>query len=207
MPDQKAYSFCISPDFPVKTNPTFLPDEILTSVIPLFTIRHPALVVESWYRAESRALCVDLSDQSWKSLAGYGLILELYDWFLERCPERMAINRGHGPFYPLVIEADDILEDGQAIAKLCQLCNMDPKLVPLEWETRELPEDSWTSSYVRGLWTSTSIDKSRSGKGLDLEQKFQEWRHEFGLDTAEYLMKYTKRELESYFYLRQRRIR
>lgn len=199
-------SFCIMAGITTKTNPTFLPDYILTSVIPIFTIRHPALVVESWYRTESRALEPHTSAKIWRFLPSYDFLREVYDWFLQRCPEQMQGNRGQGPFHPIIIEADDILEENQTIEKLCKLINMESALVPSEWDVQELPTDAYIRSYVQGLFTSTSIDKSKSGKGLDLQHKYQDWRDEFGTETADYLITLTERDLANYFYLREKRL-
>lgn len=204
--DETVNSFCVAAGAGAKTNPTFLPDEILTSVIPLFIIRHPALVVESWYRTESRALTLDLSSKSWQTLVGYDFLREVYDWLHERCPEQMGAYKGKGPFRPLVIEADDIIEDGRAITKLCTLINMDPSLVPSEWEAQELPKNDWSRSYVQGLFNSTAIDKSKSAKDLKLEERYQKWRDEFGTEVAEHLIKCTEMDLANYYYLKERKL-
>lgn len=137
---------------------------------------------------------------------GYDFLREVYDWFSERCPQQMGAYKGSGPFRPLIIEADDIIEDGRAITKLCTLINMDPSLVPSEWEAQELPKNDWSRSYVQGLFTSTAIDKSKSAKDLKLEERYQKWRDEFGTDVAEQLIKRTEMDLSHYYYLKERRL-
>lgn len=204
--DDRVHSFCIAAGAVAKTNPTFLPDDIFTSFIPVFTIRHPALVVESWYRAESRALNLDLSVQTWESNTGYSFLREVYDWFLQNCPDKIQkdANEGQGPFHPLIIDADDVLEDEQTIPRLCRLIHMDPSLVPSDWEAQELPTDAWTRSFLQGFLSSTCIDKSKSANGLDLEERYQIWREEFGDGIAQYLIKFTERDLAHYRYLKER---
>ncbi|KJZ69187.1 hypothetical protein HIM_11420 [Hirsutella minnesotensis 3608] len=207
--EQRAASeaFNIAPDHrsPMRTSPSFFPDAVLASFIPIFLIRHPALVIESWYKAESCVEPASIFVQTWAIPKGFELSRKLHDWYLARCPDRWERNVGPGPFHPIVVEADDILEQS-VIPKLCEMCNMDPRQVPSEWNTKARTNDRHLWAKMRGLWTSTRIDKSRTSKGLNMEDKYQQWKNEFGLAIADRFLEYVRNDMEDYLYLKARKV-
>lgn len=196
-----------------RTNPTFLPDDFLTSWLPIFLIRHPALVFESWYRAESRAGSVDLLDKSWAYITTFRYSRELYDWFVANdpnfmCREEKSAGIKH-PSKPIVIDADDIIEEG-SLNKLCELCNMHAPFIRYEWEVTRPLEDGRHSprclSYMSGLWSSTSIDKSKTSRGINMATKYNQWKEEFGTAVADALHTLVENAMLDYSYLKSKQI-
>lgn len=187
-----------------------LSDETLLSFIPIFQVRHPALVAESWYRAETRIGEVDLSQKFWEHIIDFGYSRRLYDWYITACAEKSNKSKNNGPYEPIIVDCDDILDGSTTINKLCKLCNLDPEQIEYQWDKREMTDDESTNaifkSYVCGLWNSTSIDKSKSGKNLDLEEKRQQWEVEFGKHVADWLYQFVENSMEDYVYLKDRKI-
>lgn len=185
-----------------KTNPTIFPDAYLKAWSPVFLIRHPALAFESWYRAESSARTIDLSDRSWAFFTSFQYSRQLHDWFLENAShdEPTAI--------PAVVEADDMLENPLTIVKLCDFLGMDPKYILNKWDTIKAPEGAGRRelSFMTTYWSSTTIDKSKTSHGLDLCSKRQLWKDEFGAKTANELWQLVEAAMPDYLYLKNRKI-
>ncbi|EFQ98482.1 hypothetical protein MGYG_01510 [Nannizzia gypsea CBS 118893] len=174
-----------------KTNPTFLPDEYLALWQPVFIIRHPALVVESWYRAETRVSPVNVRDRVWSYLS-FRYSRSLYDWYASNATasngtETAVDGKGASFLRPIVVEADDILS-GECLTKFCDACGMSAEHIKYEWEQIP-PEGQDVSvrhlSYLGGLWQSTGLDQSKSSKGLDMDVRYGKWKEEFGDSVAE----------------------
>ncbi|EGD96838.1 hypothetical protein TESG_04266 [Trichophyton tonsurans CBS 112818] len=195
-----------------KTNPTFFPDEYLLSWQPVFMIRHPALVVESWYRAETRVVPINVKDKVW-SYVTFWYSRSLYDWYVARATEsngtKSAAEGYSAPSpWPIVVDADDVLS-GECLAKLCSACGMSVEHIKVEWE--ELPLEAQDvskrhMSYMRDLWTSTGLDQSKSSKGLDMEVRYGKWKEEFGDSVAEDLYELFQKLMPDYEYLKRRKI-
>ncbi|KAK3191507.1 hypothetical protein K4F52_002322 [Lecanicillium sp. MT-2017a] len=193
-------------------NPTFFPDDLLTSWLPVFIIRHPALVFESWYRAEIRVRPTDISDKSFAYFTTFRYSRELYDWFLS--DEAASANQEDSfpttrQSEPIVIDADDVIEN-RSLEKLCELCNMDPSLIKFKWEVTSPPDDPNLcpvyKSYLSGLWMSTSVDPSKSSQGIDMAVKQRQWSEEFGSEVADALTQLVERALPDYNYLTSKKI-
>lgn len=162
-----------------KTDPTIFPDRSLKSFRPVFLIRHPGLTFESWYRAEKGGeRPVDIKDKSWSFYTSFQYSRQLYDWFVSNSTDQSSMT--------IVIEADDMLEDGSAIKTLCDLIGMDRQHIAWQWDVIQTP-DSATSrqlTYLSEYWGSTGIDSSKSSRRLDMAAKFTKWQDKFGLDVA-----------------------
>ena len=195
---EKAKASLCSP----RTNPTFLSDNFLASWIPLFLIRHPALSFESWYRAESRACYVDIKNRSWAFYTSYQYSRQLYDWYMSKRGSLQLAG------LPIIVDADDIMEQGPTINKLCELLNMNSQMVLYQWEITQPPSDTTyrKASFMSGLWNSTCIDSSRSARGIDLAAKHKEWQDSFGLITADKLRSLVEEAMPDYEYLKSRKV-
>ncbi|OAA53885.1 hypothetical protein ISF_08587 [Cordyceps fumosorosea ARSEF 2679] len=188
---------------PLRTNPTMLPDAYLLSFVPVFLIRHPALMVDSWWRTETRAGMPPDTSLSTRVLAhGLGLARQLHDWYDARhCP-----GGAGGTGVPIVVDADDVLE-GDAVHRLASTVGMDPKQVLQSWEAKStdglLPIHK---SYVQGIWESTGVDKSKSARRLDVRAKYKGWRETYGEETGEFMERLTESYMPDYEYLKSRRM-
>ncbi|KLO86355.1 uncharacterized protein LW93_11130 [Fusarium fujikuroi] len=183
----------------VKTNPTIFPDKFLLRWRPIFLIRHPALTFESWYRAESAARSIDLADRSWAFYTTYQYSRQLYDWFLFKVGE---------PSRPIVVDADDILDGSPTIKKLCNSLGMDEQHILYKWDTIKAPENAGCRElkFMSEYWNSTSIDSSKSSRGVNLDAVFGRWVEDFGAENAEKLKGLVHESMEDYNYLKGRKI-
>ncbi|KIL87155.1 hypothetical protein FAVG1_09709 [Fusarium avenaceum] len=183
-----------------KTNPTIFPDSFISSWRPIFLIRHPAMTFESWYRAESGARDVDLADKSWAFYTTYQYSRQMYDWYLSQGPAPGS--------EPIVIDADDILDKGPTIKRLCVLLGMDENRVLYDWDTIKAPEGAGCRElkFMSGYWNSTSVDSSKSSRGLDIKVARARWEKDFGAKAAEQLWHIVEDSMVDYNYLKSNKL-
>lgn len=191
------------------TNPTLLEDDFLASWQPVFLIRHPALVFESWYRAESQVAPIEIRDSVWSCFMTFRHHRQLYDWYASNGTKKgLEAPTSRTPI--VVIDADDIIDGESAMSKLCEMCNMDPQSICREWEAKEPAGTQALSarhlSFMNGFWQSTSIDKSKSSRGLDIAAKHAEWKDKFGVDVANVLLAKVEEAMVDYEYMWEKRI-
>ena len=183
-----------------KTNPTIFSDTFLRSWRPVFLIRHPAPTFESWYRAESGARHIDLSDKSWSFFTSFQYSRQLYDWFLSNSTDESSM--------PIVVEADDMLEKRSTIEKLCSSLGMDTRYIPNRWDVIQAPDKAGSRelSFMGDYWRSTSIDSSKSSRGLDMAAKYTKWQADFGSEVANELLIIVEKAIPDYNYLKSKKI-
>ncbi|KFY08125.1 hypothetical protein V492_06524 [Pseudogymnoascus sp. VKM F-4246] len=198
----------------ITTNPTFLPDEFLTSFLPIFLIRHPALTFESWYGAEIRTGATKVFDKSVAHFTSFRYCRQLYDWFASNDAGFAYRKEGSSnpayPSTPIIIDADDIIEE-RSLVKLCDLCNMDASFLRYKWDIERPPEeelklDHRLSTFMGALWASTSIDKSKTSRGIDMPVKYSQWKDEFGTVVADELYALVEGAMSDYTYLKDRKL-
>jgi hypothetical protein len=176
-------------------------------------IRHPALVFESWYIAESRVGPVDLLDKSWSVHTTFRYTRQVFDWFLSKsrdCTnERQEFSTICHYAKQIIIDADDVIEEN-CLQRLCVMCGMQPDHINYEWEATQPPSTSTHSdrhlSYMEGLWSSTFIIKSKTSQGLDMAVKHDQWKEKFGVAVANMLYTLVENALADYNYLNDRKI-
>ncbi|RGP59219.1 sulfotransferase family domain-containing protein [Fusarium sporotrichioides] len=183
----------------LKTNPTIFPDQWLSQWRPIFLIRHPALTFESWYRAESGARHIDLEDRSWSFYTTYQYSRQLYDWFL---------SSGLSTSKLIVVDADDILENGPTIKNLRVSIGMDESKILYKWDTIQAPENAGRREldFMSGYWGSTSVDSSKSSRGINLEAVYTRWDKDFNATVANQLRRIVEESMEDYNYLKGRKV-
>ncbi len=195
-----------------RTNPTLLSDEMPLSFAPVFLIRHPALVVESYYRAIDFPSAPDL----WRSNAPWSTSLHftraLFEWYEAAAlssPSAATAEAGklsRSKTHPIVVDADDILES-DTVQRLAEMIDMDPEQILQQWDAQSTEGlDPGKKRYVKGPWDSTGIDMSKSSRGLDLETKFGSWNELHGVDVGEALADLTKGQMGDYMWLKSRKI-
>lgn len=194
---------------PPRTNPTMLTDEFLRSFVPVFLVRHPALMVDSWWRTETRGGSPpDLTITTRQRVYGMALARELYDWYAALgaasdddgalAPGRKAV--------PIVVDADDVLE-GDTVHRLAATLGMDPAQVLQSWEAKSTDGlVPMVKSYVQGIWESTGIDKSKSARFLDLEAMYSGWRELYGNEVGNAMVKLTESYMPDYEYLKSKKM-
>ncbi|KAM5452785.1 hypothetical protein MaudCBS49596_003091 [Microsporum audouinii] len=191
----------------VRTNGTIFSDEFLTSWKPVFLIRHPALVFESWYKAEIRVKPIDILDKTWSYMTTFRYSRQLYDWYMSSLCDDAKGEMGKPR--PIVVDADDILS-GECLAEVCRQCGMDVEHIMYEWEKTNPNERKVLTerhlSYMGDLWASTGLDRSKSSEGLDMQVKYGKWKEEFGIVVADELYRLVEDAMPDFEYLKSKRI-
>lgn len=166
----------------------------------MFLIRHPVLTWESWYRAESGARHVDVADKSWAFYTSFEYSRQLYDWFISNRTEKMPM--------PIVVDVDDIMDKSPTINTICSLLGMDPQYIPSQWDTIQAPEGAGCRElkYMSDYWNSTTIDSSKSSRGLDVTARYTQWQEEFGRGVADELWKLVEKSMPDYNYLKSKKV-
>lgn len=187
-----------------------IPDSFLLSAVPIFIIRHPLMQTESWYRANVRVGPVDITSPLCKISANTNYCRQLFDWYQSQMTADAYSGpnpKGPGPFPPIVVDADDLLEGKDTIERICDRANFAKDKVLYSWDTVE--DESRTvieRSYLKGLWESTGVDKSKSSKGVTAEAKHAAWKEEFGQEVADFLLASANRHMPDYEYMKARKI-
>ncbi|TQV98689.1 hypothetical protein V2A60_007602 [Cordyceps javanica] len=195
-----------------RTNPTMLSDEMLLSFVPIFIIRHPALVVDSYYRARAFTGAADLLQSTTPLSTGARLTKALFCWYMAATDARPAAATAPetGPLpgrkaYPIIVDADDILE-GDTMQRLASVIGIDPERIPQQWEARSTGGlEPRKKRFVGDLWESTGIDRSKGSKSLDLEAKFNSWNESYGLEVGKLLADLANSHMEDYLWLKSRK--
>ncbi|EGX94161.1 hypothetical protein CCM_02432 [Cordyceps militaris CM01] len=190
---------------PPQTNPTMLTDKYLLSFVPVFLVRHPALMVDSWWRTETRAGTPPNTAQTTRARAhGLGLARQLYDWYAAAAAGGDGRPGERG--VPLVLDADDVLE-GDAVHRLARVVGMDPAQVLESWDAQSTDGLAPIhKSYVQGIWESTGVDRSKSARWLQLEAKYASWRELYGAEVGDYMVRLTESYLPDYEYLKSKKM-
>jgi hypothetical protein len=168
------------------TNPTIFSDNEMLSWQPIVLIRNPIAVYESWLRAEGKPYP--------RLDTGFSIIYttmqfqrRIFDWY------RQVFQDGTTGLFPIIIDADDLLEDHESVVKLCNILGMNSEELVFHWRI---------DRYLRTIRSSTGVDRSKISKGFDLEKKEEEWTQEFGQVEASILARRVKESWSDYEYLR-----
>jgi len=179
------------------SNPTFLPDDFLLAMQPVFQIRHPVLMFPSLVRAQAKVL-----PNSHPSVPRLVVTLTLhnsralFDWYLNH-PSALS---------PKVIDADDIMKNREAVRALCREIDFDPDAVQYEWETRE-ETDPQKAAFLSTIAASTGIKPGLEARGVDVEAEKAKWVEEFGEKDAGDLARAVEAAMPDYEYLLSHRVR
>jgi hypothetical protein len=204
------------------SNPTVLPDEFMRTWQPTFLIRHPALAFPSLYRAlgdiDDRIKATGREkdmEHFWRHRLTLRWSRALYDWY-ERsfggtqrtsspCSEGTCIQ------WPVVLDADDIMENPELVRKYAQLVRMDPSCVINSWAPTAgdwQTNTKWRSRRMyETLLSSEGIDAGKVAGDVDLDEQATKWRWEFGETTGRRLEMLVRDAMPDYEYLKARRLR
>ncbi|KFZ16473.1 hypothetical protein V501_02213 [Pseudogymnoascus sp. VKM F-4519 (FW-2642)] len=181
----------------ISTNPTLLPDDFMLSVSPVFLIRHPALVFPSWYKISTSTFGADIDDCEFPVEVSFRWSRILYDWYLNTWSKATSNSPLNQHPKPAVIDADDTMSDRAALERLCQQLQLDPQQLSFEWQVAKTGFLPWLSSIQK----STGVDMSKLSKGVDTQQEFVKWEHEFGSHVAQKLLHFVELAMPDYEYL------
>ena len=188
-----------------------LPDDFLTSVLPVILIRNPALMIPSFYRAQNDCK-ISLDSAHFNCFMDLRWTWQLYEWY---CSQGIT---------PIVVDGDDVMKQPAVIRKLCEMCGMDPdqvrqvtrmkkvflltrpQQIMWEWEHEEAPENPLANRFKSTLINSKGIISGKDSANLNVEEECKKWEAEFGQEVGGRMK--TKVELSMPYYqrLRERRL-
>lgn len=153
-------------------NPLILPDRLVLSLHPIFTIRHPAKQVGSYYRA-SQILQTPVDHQETKIECTYKFVRLLFDYY----KAAFAINSGSDDdaggkkgagVWPVVIDGDDLINDTERIANnFCEIASLDPKGVIYKWEKGKPESNPFEAVFKDMINNSHEVVKNSVSLFLD----------------------------------------
>lgn len=203
------------------SNPTVLPDSFMDSVRPVILIRHPARIIPSYYRAGHQGwLNMEVNDEQFPVDATLRWSRLVFDWYADRMPER---PRSSGPDeqphenpstetqFPLVLDADDMINDEGVIRSLCAALQLDPLHVQFSWEEVPIAEQQLEEPQIQrfsyALANSTGIVRCSKDSAIDVVKEKESWTREFGGEVADAFEKHVRLAMHDYDYLRNYRLR
>ncbi|KAH7024644.1 uncharacterized protein B0I36DRAFT_376539 [Microdochium trichocladiopsis] len=195
-----------------KHNLTVFPDEFLHTITPTFLIRHPAMMIPSYYRTALDQVKLGTIVRP-DSMAGGPSEIEasihwnraLYDFYTEYFA---AI--GHEP--PMVLDADDIMISGNTLVpQYASLVGLDPSKIRLNWEKGAVDDGKLAPIERRMLSTlleTSGVDRSKiAGENIDIDAEAAKWREEFGEDGGKRLEQWVRAAMPHYEHMRAGRMR
>lgn len=191
---------------PAKTsssNPTIFPDEFVLSHVPIFLIRHPVLAFPSTLRVGPRHMGMTggMVDDFMGFVLHYRWHVILFDWYKDQHVSREANPE------PLILDADKLMYDKDAVAELAQKAGLDPAKTKYEWAATQ-DKDSYAgeSIFQQTLALSQSIIPGKDSSGVNIEEEMVKWIDEWGKERAELLRKLVDDAMPDYLYLLERSI-
>ena len=119
-------------------NPTAMPDDMFHNMTnPVVLIRHPALVVSSFWRAQHANFGLDVTDEGFEMLTMQRTSRFLVDHIQRLRKEASAEDREGGP---IIIDAEDAVHRTESLCnKLCEILCIDLNGVRFTWDA--LPKE------------------------------------------------------------------
>ena len=182
-------------------NPTVLPSSFLQTMRPVCLYRHPALMFSSFLRAARNGdLNVSIHDEDFEMSLSLRWIRLLHDWYA-------AQNQP-----PLVIEADDLINEESVMPRLCSHCGLDAAYLQTKWEMvsdeERVRQGKMDASFMKTMHNSTGVIRSQKRDfEIDLEEERGKWVHEFGAEVAAALYRQVQEAMPDYVHLRSLRMR
>lgn len=179
----------------------------MDSLLPIILIRHPALMIPSYYRVARDIHGARVDDAEFPinaTLRWSRLVLEYY---LAQAAVT-AVN-------PIVIDASALVgPDTEALlVKLCRLAGISPEFVQLQW-TRPLEQQvgsisEGTKAFRKDFLESTGVvRREQKGKGsgeggeVIIAEEARRWEEEFGAEAAEGLRRFVELAMSDWDYLK-----
>lgn len=137
---------------PLTANPTYIPDDLLKTLKPIFIIRHPQLMVASLWRAQQELTRLTLEDEDLEFQITLKWTRILYDYFRDQ----LGIE-------PVILDSEDFVYQTKAVTdKLCVMFGLDPDGVKDTWDP--VPKEYWPKSeiaktYVGHMLASTGMER------------------------------------------------
>ncbi|KAJ5485649.1 hypothetical protein N7539_005637 [Penicillium diatomitis] len=186
----------------IPRNETVLPDAILLRCVPTFLVRHPALAFPSYFRAKMSFSTKKLEDHvvDMTAICTLRWTRNLYDWYT-------AAWKGQKS--PIILDADDIINNREVPRHFCDLVGLDAGKVQFQWDAatpENMPQNPVESRFRSTLLASSGIVAGKTLQGLSIEKEAVKWRAEFGDSVAAKLQQLIQDAMADYEYLWSRRL-
>lgn len=183
-------------------NKTVLSDEFLMTWKPTFLIRHPAMVFPSLLR-KSQELELNLSKEPTSKEMTMYWARTLYDFYSEKF--------GPGSEWPVVLDADDVMQKPELITKYAVMVGLDPDKLRFSWEKASREELDKLSHREQGMLSSINasnkVDLSKLAGNVDIAAEGVKWRGEFGEESGRKLEELVREAMPDYEFMKSRRLR
>ena len=193
-------------------NNTLLPDEFLQTWLPIFLIRHPALMFPSHFRTIRDAISIEAAHAEGARSASMTLhwTRTLYDWYMQH-PVKPRSGPESGSDWPVLLDADDILNDPNVIVRLCEIVGMDSTKLQFEWQPANKEELAQLRSDISRrmlstLSSSAGVLKDKSATDIDISAEAKKWKEEFGQSDGEKVEGWVRAAMPDYEYLKAKRL-
>lgn len=175
-------------------NPTYLPTRWLLTFTPILIIRHPAYIVPSFVRANSKTRTISLDDPEFAACCAFKSLVKLMEFY-----------RANG-IEPIVIDGGRLVnETKHVISTLCEKVGIDESLVKYEWETKNLPPGpagTLMDAFVGTISRSTGVIRERGGdKVVNLDEQAEKWEDEWDEEIVKGMVKVAKDAMADYEHL------
>ncbi|KAM3456648.1 hypothetical protein MY3296_001603 [Beauveria thailandica] len=187
----------------LQPNPSALPDEFLLQCTPAFLIRHPALAFPSYYRVNLLYCDGDMAKLENERVPYVARACtlcwtrQLYDWYAEAWTAQ-----GRQAKEPIVLDADDMVQDSLVVLRFCHLVGLDRALAKFHWDPVGKDEQGGVSAVTRQtLYSSSGITKGKSFQGLTIEGEAEKWKAEFGELVGNRIEGWVRAAMPDYTYL------
>jgi hypothetical protein len=200
-----------------RLNETVLPDEFLMTWLPTFLIRHPALSFPSLYRAFTDIVFPDKDqrkDEQMEVVMTFRWTRTLYEWYAQQL-SKSSLESGSGSdiTWPLVLEADDVINQPEVVIKFSELVGLDPTKLKFSWdpateeEVAKLPGKTHAARMLSTLLASNGVLKSKTSANIDVDTEAKKWRDEFGDGEGKRMEKWVRAAMPDYEFLKAKRLR
>ncbi|RYP78880.1 hypothetical protein DL771_000265 [Monosporascus sp. 5C6A] len=190
-----------------KLNLTSLPDAFLKTWNPTFLIRHPAMVLPSYYRAVLSDIELEGFKRGKKDLLDSEVTLRwirsLYDFYAAHFPQ--------GSPWPLVLDADDVMQSQDLVTRYAAMAGLDPEKLRFTWD--KVPQEaiekmpSALQRMLSSLMASDRVDTSKLAGNIDIAMEAIKWRAEFGEEAGTKLERWVRDAMPDYEYLHSKRLK
>ncbi|KIY53988.1 hypothetical protein FISHEDRAFT_54789 [Fistulina hepatica ATCC 64428] len=191
-------------DLPIP-NPTLIPDRMFKTFVPIFAIRHPALMVPSCYRASNSPATLTLPE--WSIFYTYRWVKEVFDCY-------RAYYQAKGiEGIPIVFDGSATINDTEKIMEqACARIGFDPAEISYSWKPTPnlpLPPEGHPlrlvyEAFLGNIHSSTGVmkEKKRLTEPV-IEEEYNKWKKEFGLKHANRIREIVEIAMADYNYLLQ----
>jgi hypothetical protein len=196
-------------------NPTVVPAEILKQFHFTFLIRHPRHSIPSYFRCTVPPLDNITGFYDFMpSEAGYDELRRVFNFLIEdkqvgptRAGEHGEL--GDGEVSITVIDADDLLDDPEAIiSAYCKEVGIkyDPQM--LSWDTEEDHQrakdafEKWKGFHDDAINSTSLKPRNSAHKSKTVESEDKEWREKYGNEGAKIIRECVDANIPDYEYLK-----